>query len=455
MRDDIDISDAYVILYDKSGNIGYALYNNRASEENNALSSYKLYGGESDPFEYIKLQIPRKKFVQVASPLTEAGALISGINKIRINAMGTGVYIFASADMSGETYTITGYCQAHKLTEDVLASSISGYPFAIIKQILTTTAYGTYISGKFRYQYVPKNDMSDLLTFPAGTTLWYVIQVCAMYLGCRVFFTGSDAYLVDYRFVIPSFTSVSVDGGEGVYAPTGAVSTVEHPFDDTGGVSDTYVSDAVCDFDVIDLYTNDSSRPEYGRVTGQVKLGNEGLTTIMNRVIVTCQGGVKATVESKKAINQYDKTPYVKEMNIPSLRESTYDEVAKILDSESGNIIYNQGSIVASNIVDYRCESQQSIQFTFKEFVKSGGHVHWIPFFTPSARVRAIRDDADDINIFNTSSLNRKIVRPQKLMLSSYSRNFPEGTSTYKFGVISSVNLENKISEMVTTQQNS
>ena len=119
----------------------------------------------------------------------------------------------------------------------------------------------------------------------------------------------------------------------------------------------------------------------------------------------------------------------------------------------AGSILYYQGSVIAANIVDYRSESQQSVEFSMKEYQNIGGSNHWIPFFPPSSRIRGIDDDLDDIHLNNTSVLNNTLCKPQKLILSSYIRRFPEGVSTYKFGVIASVDLSSKISDMVAQQK--
>ena len=442
MRDDMKLDEAYVLIYNRSGDTAYALYNNRASELNNALDSCTVYGGENDPFEYVVMKIPRKKMYQVASDLMLPDALVAGANRVYLNAMGKGEYVVASHDLTGDVCTIKAYCLAYKLTGMVLNEDVSMTPFQVIEYILTGNKYGTFITGKFRYWY--SNENNAKLTFRKGQSLWYVLQVCAAYMGCKIFFTGEDAYLVDFRLT----GKKEYTGSIGTDTGTGVICTTEPEIGPDGLSTGVMIPDAVCDFGTIDLYTKDSTRPEYGRVVDAVELGNEGLTTVINQVTVICAGGVKVTLVNNKAKRHYDDTVFDKTLSIEDLKETKItDEVQSSYD--------HQGAAVASNIIDYRCESQQSVKFTFKEFVNTGGEIHWVPFFPPSARVREIIDTVDNVDVTNTSILNRSIIKPQKLILSSYARNFPDGTSTYKFGVISSVDLQSKLNEMTTAQQNS
>ena len=459
MRGDTDMGQAYVTIYDRTGERCYAFYNVRASEENNALSGYTLCGGENDPFEYLKLEIPRKKMFQIAPDLMEPNAIVSGVNRVYLNAMGRGSYITAASNLTGETCTITAYCQAYKLTSTVLADSLTGRPFDIIEDIVKGGRFGDFITGDLKYWCVKREDVADLLSFNSGETLWYVIQVCAMYLGCRVFFTGEDCYLVDYRLALPVDPDVSSDHGQITFTRQGeqyvGSTTAMTGFrcsgellrnDDGTTTANRCIPNAVYDFDDIDLFSTDAARPEYGRVVGEVRLGNEGLTTVINKITINCANNVAVTIQSNKAVRQYDNTEMSKIIDIPSLIETNPENY------DTDEKIYHQGLTVASNIIDYRCESQQSMEFTFKEFVHTNGEIHWVPFFPPSSRVKSISDSVDNVNVSNISTLNNSIVKPQKLILSSYTRTFPEGTSTYKFGVISSVDLSTKLSEMTTAQ---
>lgn len=448
MRQDINMDNAYVLIYNTTGNNSYALYNKRASDENNALDSYTIYGGENDPFEYVKLRIPRKKMKQVASDLMEPNAIVPNRNKIYINGVGRGSYVVSSSDLTGNECTITGYCQAHALTGETFKNPVSSKPFDLIFDILSGKLYGEYITGKLKYWCIKRDDVTDYLDFKEGDTLWYAIQVCAAYLGCRIFFTGEDAYLVDYRLAVNRENISWNSAGIGTCAPVKLTCTSGNILDDSGAVTG-YYPDALADFGAIDLYTKDANRPEYGRCVGQVKLGNEGQTTIINQVIVKCKDGVETTAMYKEAQEWYNDTEKTKkEYTLDVLKQTPKNE-----ESNNNTTLHHQGDIVASSIIDYRAESQQSVEFSMKEYQSIGGSNHWIPFFPPSSRVMAIDDDLDDIHVSNTSVINETLIKPQKLILSSYRRNFPEGTSTYKFGVISSVDLSQKLYDMSSVQQ--
>lgn len=454
MRNDVNISEAYVILTDQYLLRQYALYNNKASEENNALSSYTIYGGENDPFERIVLKVPKKKLEQIASDLVKSNGIVTGVNEIRVNAVGgRGTYIVSKTSLSGNDYIIEGYCTAYRLTKMYLEmDNYEGTPMDIIKTILNSKVLtGTNIlTGKLKYWCVDKNTDADILTFKKGQSYWYILQVCATYLGCRIFFTANDAYLVDYRVAVDKSELKYTDGlpDDDQFIIPGLTFTIEDKMDDQGRRVAGQVPDAVYDFDAIELYTKDSSRPEYGAIVGQVSLGSEGVTPMFNKVSVTCEGDYVIDVENIKAQKYYRDTEVEqKEMTVEILKETPLDKF------DAADTIYHQGTTFASNLIDYRCETQQSVEFSMKEYTVVDGDTHWVPFFPPSSRIAAIDDDLDDIHVDNKSVLNPTIVRPQKLILSSYKRNFPDGSSTYKFGVIASVDLSQKISDLSAGQQ--
>lgn len=454
MRDDVNISGAYVILTDKYLLKQYALYNNKASEENNALSSYTIYGGENDPFERIVLKVPKKKLEQIASDLVKSNGIVTGVNEIRVNAVGgRGTYIVSKTSLSGNDYIIEGYCTAYRLTKMFLKTdNYKGKPMQIIKAILNSKVLtGTNIlTGKLKYWCVDKDGDEDELVFKKDQSYWYILQVCATYLGCRIFFTANDAYLVDYRIAVDRTKLRYTDGlpDADQFIIPGLTFTFENMMDNQGRRTAGQIPDAVYDFDGIELYTKDTTRPEYGSTVGQVSLGAEGVTPMFNKVSVTCENRHVIEVENIKAQKFYRDTEIEqKEMTVEILRETPLDKI------DSTGTVYHQGTIFASNLIDYRCETQQSVEFSMKEYTVVDGDTHWVPFFPPSSRIASVDDNLDDIHVDNRSVLNPTIVRPQKLILSSYKRNFPEGTSTYKFGVIASVDLSQKISDLSAGQQ--
>ena len=445
MREDVIIKDSYILMYAVDGNKSYALYTGNRDERNNAVKSYTLTGGVSEPFEVLMMKIPRNKLVQAASPLTKPNAMIEGTNKITLSAMGKGEYVFQSASLSDDTYTIKAYCAAYKITKTNSTVDIAGYPLEIITGILNG-AYGgeKYVTGKIRYfcQRFPlsHNDTSharDTLSFKTGVNIWYIIQVCALYLGCRVFFTGTDAYIVDYR--LP----------KEVFLTNGVAYTTEK---DAEGNS---IIDAVYDFPDIKLHTTDASRPEYSRITGNVSLGSEGFDTVTNNVVIKCtnsQTGASdqvVDISDPISIGYSFRTVKNSTYTISELRETSLND-----ESVTDGVYYRQGTVVASNILDYRSEPQRSMRFKFKEYVNSNGQTHWLPYFPPSCRVSSIVDDIDSVTIDN-KWWDTPAIKLQKLCLSSYTRNFPEGTSTYEFGVIKNISLPEKLSDMTTAQQHS
>ena len=450
MRDTVNMDEAYILLYDSTGRNSYALYNIRASEENNALESYTVEGGENNPFEIITLNIPRKKLNQVASNLTRPGAVVNGVNKIYVNAVGKGTYIVHDNNLmtNDNTVKIVGYCQAAIGLRNVAWSTeiAAASPFRLIKDIITSPTYGgPYIPGKLRYWFIDKDEPEDKLTFPAGANLWNVLQVCAMYLGCKIFFSGNDAYLVDYRLTVNK-DLITLNATEGTIGNIGFRCSTEEIMGNDGKSQNPpiYLPDALYDFDTIDIYTRDSNRPEYGKCVGQVSLGGEGETTIKNKVTIKCKDGVEATVEDTAAQKAYGMTKADDPKTLSYLRELKEPGSADI----NKTTLYHQGQVLAANIVDYMSEGQQSITFSMKELQSVGGSTYWIPFFPPGSRIKGVDDEVDDIHINNTSVVNSSTVKPQKLALSTYSRSFPNGITKYSFGIMESIDLPTALSEL-------
>ena len=64
-----------------------------------------------------------------------------------------------------------------------------------------------------------------------------------------------------------------------------------------------------------------------------------------------------------------------------------------------------------------------------------------------------IYDDVNDVDVSNRSSIDKEPVY-QKLALSTYSRSYPEGKSTYTWGVLSTIDLSSNTSQITTSLGN-
>ena len=114
---------------------------------------------------------------------------------------------------------------------------------------------------------------------------------------------------------------------------------------------------------------------------------------------------------------------------------------------------FHQAEVFAQNYVEYRSEPQQTVEFTLKEMRNVNNVPTWKPYFGPASMVKGIADDVNDISVNNTSVITGS-ERTQTLALSTYSRSYPEGKSTYTWGVLSTIDLSSNTSQITTSLGN-
>ena len=377
------------------------------------ITSYALTGGMECPFEILEMKVPKRALELYAPGLVDN--IIAGKSRIYLDAVGTGMFTITKCKLSGKTYNITAYADPYGLSGHVLETSMSLDPFAWIKYILGEAEFGVSYTGElFKYAYVPKTGNAHVLSFTKGTNIWYILQVCAWYLGCRLFFSDDTAYLVDCR-------AESSDA---------LTSSSTNPLSDYGA---------------IDLYPTDRDSPYFNKTLGNPTLGSEGWDTIVNTVAITCRTSADKsatdtfTFDNPESVQVFQEYSY--QAKIPSLIESP----------DAG---FTQADTLAQSIMDYRKEPQQSVTFTFKEMKKSSDGIVWESTFPPVARVPIVFSVPDGFVISNRSMLYEDLQVPQKLMLSTYTRNFPEGTTTYTFGQVAKVDLASSTSNLSSTVKN-
>ena len=418
-----------------------------SGNEVNCVSSYTLCGGLESPFEYVTLKIPKDRLSYIVPQLMTTDAdgnksidIIAGRNKLIISAVGRSNMTVTKCKLQSGTYTITAYCDAEILKGYAIPVAGEDTPERWIQTILSSGNYGVSFSGNtLKTNYKPSD--CGTVAFRAGQNTWYILQVCAMLLGCRVFFSNNCAYVIDYR--------------------------------------DAEQSTNIDDQGVIDLYPTSTGGQYYSTVTGTVSLGDEGTDTIVNMLTVrytqvtpsTTEGEPDGTevVESdppfsdQESINVFGRRSgdllYLTELRkVPDttkMEEVTDPETGEVTEVETTVPGYDQAKIFAENYIDYRSEPQQSIEFKLKEMYEttSGDYV-WVPTFDPCSRATDIIDTVDDTRITNTSDIPGRDDIPQKLCLSSYEHNYPEGTTTYTWGVMANIDLSSSTSQIVSSLNN-
>lgn len=206
------------VMFSSSDLNDWFLIGSLDEDKRGAISSYKIIGGPSEPIERIDMSVSYMKLTAVAPALASylySGAIApngiqSGRNSITISAIGKGTYIVDQVTTSGsvrgrnKTLRIKGYCLAQSYKKTGLGGeSISGTPFDIINTILSSGTYGPrFVSNGFvtNVRCAYRDGPDDVLTFYKSSkrTLWQILQICAVLLNCKLFFSSDRAYLVDY-----------------------------------------------------------------------------------------------------------------------------------------------------------------------------------------------------------------------------------------------------------------
>ena len=444
--------DFQVLLYDSNNDRSYPLLSkNDKGELVNCIDSYTIHGGPEAPFEYLTMKIPKKELKKVAPGLFEGNdsGIVAGSNKLYITAIGTSFMTVTKVKLSNDSYTITAYCDAERLRGYSLEEDAELTPASWIDKILSGGQYGvvfkkndgTFISC---YNTALSNSVGSI-RFVKGTNVWYILQICAMCVRARVFFADNKAFVVDY-----------------------CTTSFEYP---------TYYDE------VIDLHPSTGSAIYSGATLGNVDLGDEGIDTVVNSVSISCttpQIKDGAYITDEKGITQFktfnyytysdgDSVDKFKERaaNTMYLSELKQNDPKNMPDTEPDDSestegeetvqkevkLYDQAEIFAQNYIAYRSEPQQTVEFTLKEMRNVDGKPTWKPYFGPASMVKGIRDDVSDVYVDNKSFLTQ-LDKPQLLALSTYSRSYPEGKSTYTWGVLSTIDLSSNTSQITTSLGN-
>ena len=440
----------------------------------NLVDSCTITAGPEAPFEYAQITIPRKAFSRAyPSLLSEKECrLKAGRNKLIISLAGTSTMTLTKVKLSKNTLTLTAYCDAERIRGATLKSDTELSPGEWVDAILTDPTYWgrSFTSSDIVSSYrspspgAPKYEATEnlVLKFPAGTNIWFILQVAAMICGAKVFFANDKAYVVDYRGESPFGTPP-----------------------------------------VIDLYSGE----EYaGAVTGEVELDDEGTDTVMNSIRIKCSmpvvkdgryvesdsGGISSTqkeiiVRRDGSIDIYNGEKTGGQYVLTALWQDdpsadvVYNGSEKTKDSEGSGTseegesgsegqeggstgesekvtdgateYFNQAWRFGNNLLDYVEEAQQTIRFKMRELAGSGTG-SWKPFFEPRAVARVIKDEVDGVRVDNMSEDGSE-ERCQKLALKTYERSYPECTTEYTWGVLASMDLSSNTSRIQSAQDNS
>ena len=407
------------------------------------LERYTVTGGPEEPFERLTLRVNRKALIRAYPEFDDDGSdgtysIVEGVSSIRIN--GTREYIVASQSYSADTLTVTAYCRANRLCGATLLEAQSGVdPLGLIIRILCESSYGvTYDRSDIVALVEGRSDESDVwgnVMYPAGSNVWEVLQACAVLLRCRIFFTADKVFLIDYTR-LDSYDAGYWNG------------TVE--------LNRKEITDDVQDSE------NPSDRLENltRYVTGEVDTGDEGLSTVANRMRLTYGWRVVNNTGGNSEISYESRTVPVSPDDL-ELASSGYYGVSETSVSIGPAIPVSEFNSdrweeVWSNAyrdrLRYRVSPQTSVGFTVNEAWIKDGRTIWLPVFKEVCAVHALHSEEDGLFVSNDNEL--KVAsdspdhRPEKLILSTYSRTYPEMRTEYWFGRAATVSLAQSTSDI-------
>lgn len=396
---DVETGRMSVMLSDSESESWYYIMDANAS----CVQSYTIYGGMNQPFEYIEMEIPKNRLASFAPEIAENDDIIAGKNQIIVNAIGTGHFIVTRAKLRDNVYTITGYSLAEAfrgaVTTRVYTETYT--PSEIITDILTTGVDVGNLTIAFTADQInfgnQRNTFFDVwhgsVRFPAGSNAWYVLQVCALKMRAKIWFTHDTAYVVDTTF--------------------------------TQGVFDQFI-------DTIDLYTDTGGFAE--DVLGTSELGDEGTSALCTVVDIMYTEGDELATVTVTADN-----PTLAYYGERGQRTIRVPEIRNREDAESFGHCY----------IRYLCEVQTSIGFKVREVTADGWHMA----LQPCSGANQIIDEIDEITITNRDkSLGER--EWNLLTQSTYERHYPQGYSQYWYGIQQTNDLTQTVSQILTAIDN-
>lgn len=419
-----------ILISDNTGDTFYTMLGNVTSGNRewfyNCLSSLSITGGPEDPFEYLTLTVPKKRLEYVAAELVEANGILPGVTKIQLDCMGRGMFTVTKCRYSGRRYTITAYCDAERFRGVTNDKELTGMPWTILMEILEARSeYGisiSYVDTEDLYDASVSTRCTESVTFDKDTNLWYIMQVCAMLCRCRIWFSDDTVHIRDC----------------------------------TKAVRNRVYSGA----EAVDLYPESTSDAMYARVTDEVDLGDEGADTVVNSVTIRCAnsagtmanigplyGDGTTTKPTKGSVAKFGER--TEQLSIPELGW-TYDTTDEEAETTEKDKVSAAGSIFAQNYIGYLSEPQQSIEFTVKEMqeTEDGEGYEWLSYFDDPSMATEIVDVPDEVHLTNESVCDQGTL-PQKLMLSTRTRHYPDCTTTYTFGQMKSITLSDSTSRIM------
>jgi len=399
------LDNMYILISTADGKAWYVLMQQSDNPEENAscVKSYELTGGVTQPFEHLLITLSQRRLAQM---IPDEPRFIDYITpsktQLLINSYGHSRFIVSKVRVGGKgadrTCEIEAYSHAQQYQSSTLKYNMSDRPSTIINDILGSD-YGQLDtplkipvpSRVLRYD-VGSDFWLTTPTFSAGTNVWRVLQICALKLGCKIWFEGEKVYVVDFR----NANNTDVMGDIRIHS-----------------------------------VGNDISQATLG--TAEIR--DDGIDSVNNTQPFTYGASNTAFSYRDDASFKY----YGERVG----RSLALDEITDVNDAEE----------IAKGLVEYRADMQRSIKFTVKELSQHGWVRKFEPICTaPEIRdednnmiIDNISPSASDYNTVPPTVVRR----PQYLFLSEYTRHYPESYTDYTWGKVANVDLPQALSSLM------
>ena len=421
-NDPIDCDGMTVTMTTPDGAAEYLLYSKALDV--NCINSYTLKGGSEQPFEYLTMQLSKKRMSTVAPMLVDN--IFAGRNRITINAIGTGEFIVTKCSTSGQNYKIVAYSKyelyrSYSLDDNVPFGQTGSNPLNVIKAMLINAlgpAENPLSFPEEKIVFAVKTsynswNRTNQKYFNGGTSAWYIMSVCALMLSAKIWFSDDYAYIIDTSLTADDIASSSV--------------TKSGHFTNTAN----YRQLSLLEIPRIYLNLNtpypinitETEEAFTTAVCDSISLGDEGAETIHNNVNVridiandhrdnndlAANGRQKGLIWTGLTREQTDDGStqywYVTDLSdLPEVEQSQKRYGKKDVNYTIKEIDDVDAYNIAARVAEANCDSEQSIGFKLKEM-----HIEpdpnddnrikrsWQKYFPPLVRTDTIYDYSNDL----------------------------------------------------------